>query len=318
MADWRNTTGRTSTDGGILRPDQLAQCVDLVRLPCAENLSSRVENYWLLRWDLPPTFSYRSSTLPHPACTLSVERGHVRSGVELLDGPVVVTGVLTRRFDVVLERSGWVFGVKFRPGGFASITGTVAKALRDVPVSAPTPALRPDTVAALAALGPHLEPEECRSVADGVLASYAQPVEPDYGVVLGIVRVMLRDRSLVRIAQVEEHCGVSTRRMQRLFERYVGATPKWVLTRYRIHDAIGELDAGYTGSMADLAARYGWFDQAHFTREFTELVGVSPGAYVGRVPSRRAAQSRDEHCVGAVSVRPQLRCRTVPELRNTR
>ena len=90
---------------------------------------------------------------------------------------------------------------------------------------------------------------------------------------------MLEDRSLVRVAQVEERCGVGTRALQRLFERYVGVSPKWVLARYRIHDAVTDLDAGYAGTLADLAARYGWFDQAHFTREFTDLVGVPPGEY---------------------------------------
>ncbi len=103
--------------------------------------------------------------------------------------------------------------------------------------------------------------------------------EPDHVTVLDIVSVMLKDRSLLRVARVEERCGIGKRRLQRLFEKYVGATPKWVLARYRIHDAVSDLDAGYAGSMADLAARYGWFDQAHFTREFTELVGVPPGAY---------------------------------------
>ena len=90
---------------------------------------------------------------------------------------------------------------------------------------------------------------------------------------------MLEDRSLVRVAQVEERCGLGTRTLQRLFARYVGVHPKWVLARYRMHDVVTELDEGYAGSLADLAARYGWFDQAHFTREFTELVGVTPGAY---------------------------------------
>ena len=81
------------------------------------------------------------------------------------------------------------------------------------------------------------------------------------------------------MAQVEEKCGVSTRSLQRLFERYVGVSPKWVLSRYRMHDVVTDLDAGYGGSLADLAAKYGWFDQAHFTREFTDLVGVPPRAY---------------------------------------
>ncbi|CCQ14251.1 putative transcriptional regulator [Rhodococcus sp. AW25M09] len=265
----------TATQAGVLRPDQLAQHVELQRLPCSRSLEPWVENYWLLQWDLPSGTCHRSSTLPHPACTLSVEHGRTREGVV---EPVVVTGVLTRRFDVELAESGWVFGVKFRPGGYAAFTGTVARTLRDVPVAEPTP-FRVDTVDALAELGGHLEPDQCRTVVDAVLAPYAREVDPEYDAVLDIIAAMLTDRTLIRVAQVEQRCGVGTRRLQRLFERYVGATPKWVLGRYRIHDALSELDNGYSGPLADLAARYGWFDQAHFTREFTELVGVPPGTY---------------------------------------
>ncbi|MCX6490720.1 MAG: AraC family transcriptional regulator, partial [Rhodococcus sp.] len=77
MPDRKNAT---ATHAGVLRPDQLAQYVDLVRLPCAASLEPWVENYWQLRWDLPSGTSYRSSTLPHPACTLSVEHGWTRAG----------------------------------------------------------------------------------------------------------------------------------------------------------------------------------------------------------------------------------------------
>lgn len=259
-----------------MRPHELAKHVELERLPCAEFLAPWVENYWSLQWDLPTGVSYRSSTLPHPACNLSIEHGHRRDGVTQ---PVVVTGVLTHRFDVTLAERGWVFGIKFRPGGFASFTGTSARALRDVPVAAPT-AFRPDTIDALAALGPQRTPADCASAVDALLETYERFQEPEYTAVLDVIATMLRDRTLLRVGQVEEQCEIGSRRLQRLFERYIGATPKWVLRRYRIHDAVSDLDSGYTGSLADLAARYGWFDQAHFTREFTELIGVPPSEYV--------------------------------------
>ena len=70
---------------------------------------------------------------------------------------------------------------------------------------------------------------------------------------------------------------VGARTLQRLFASYVGVSPKWVLSRYRMHDVVTDLDAGYGGSLADLAAKYGWFDQAHFTREFTDLVVMQRG-----------------------------------------
>lgn len=250
--------------------------MQLERRSCAPELAPWVENYWSLRWDLPPGTSYLSSTLPHPACNLTVERGHLRE--EVGPDPVVVTGVATCRFDVTLRDRGWVFGVKFRPGGLASLTGADARRLRDetVPAMDLVPA---EVVEPLRALGPSMSSYSCSQAADAALMRLPRDPDPDYDTLLSIVSMMLADRSLVRVAQVEEHCAVNARRLQRLFARYVGVGPKWVLARYRIHDALTDLHQGYAGSLADLAARYGWFDQAHFTREFTELVGTPPGAY---------------------------------------
>lgn len=91
--------------------------------------------------------------------------------------------------------------------------------------------------------------------------------------------MMLGDRSLVRVSQVEMALGIGRRSLQRLFERYIGVSPKWVLARYRMHDVVTALDEGYVGPLGELAAEHGWFDQAHFTRDFTRLVGVPPGEY---------------------------------------
>ena len=266
----------TSTRAGVLRPDQFARHVHLERIECSPELSPWVENYWSLRWDLPPGSSYVSSTLPHPACNLSVERGHQRD--EVGADPVVVTGVVTKRFDVTIREAGWVYAAKFRPGGLAAFTGVHARTLRDATVPA-SEVLDPATTNVLRELGPQASPGEGRGLFDEVLGRLATPLNHDYLLLLDVIAAMLDDRSVLKVAQVEEKCGISTRSLQRLFERYVGVSPKWVLSRYRMHDAVTDLDAGYGGSLADLAAKYGWFDQAHFTREFTNLVGVPPRAY---------------------------------------
>ena len=280
MVDWTNASATapapTATRAGVLRPDQLAAHVRLERAECAPEVAAFVENHWSLRWDLPDGATYLSSTLPHPACNLSVERGATRA--EVGADPVVVTGVPTRRFDVTVRGRGWVHGVKFRPGGLAALTGVHAGDLRNrtVPASEVLPV---PTVAALRALGPGTSLGDCREAADDALARLARDPDPEYDALLDVVATMLADRSLVRVGQVESACGLGTRSLQRLFARYVGVSPKWVLARYRMHDVVTALDEGYAGSLADLAATHGWFDQAHFTREFTRLVGVPPGEY---------------------------------------
>ena len=66
---------------------------------------------------------------------------------------------------------------------------------------------------------------------------------------------------------------MSTRSLQRLFAAYVGLSPKAVLARYRLQDAAASIDAGEVTDLAGLAAELGWFDQAHFSRDFRAVVG---------------------------------------------
>lgn len=271
----------TATTAGVLRPEELARHVELDRQPCGAEVARWVENHWSLRWDLPEGTWFPSQVLPHPTCALTVELGSHRRP-ELPPGEqLVVTGVTTRRFDVEVRGWGVVLGVRFRPGGLAALSGRLASAWTDrsVPATEVLPSsvcdalLDDDLVAA---------PEEWRATAESRLADLGSDPDPRYDQLLEVVADMLADRALVTVGEVAARHGVTPRTLQRLFTRYVGIGPKWVLARYRMHDAVSDLDAGYDGPLTDLALRYGWYDQAHFTRDFTELVGVAPGQYRDR------------------------------------
>ena len=276
----------TATFAGILRPEQLAEYVQVRRWPAGARVSRWVENHWSLAWDLPVGASFASEVLPHPTCSLTVERGdHPRP--ELAGEEVVITGVVTRRFDVEIRGSGRVAGLRFRPGGLAALTGQSARGWTDRTVAAAE--VVPGGIGeALAALDLDRNHGELETAMADVEAAFPDgPVggvlgSARYDRVLRIVTDMLEDRSIVAVSEIEERHGVSARTLQRDFLHYIGAGPKWVLGRYRMHDVVEDLDGGYDGSLTDLALRHGWYDQAHFTRDFTGLVGVPPSRYRGR------------------------------------
>jgi AraC-like DNA-binding protein len=218
---------------------------------------------------------------------VSIEHAtHPRPG--LAPRAVVVTGVVTRRFDTVVAGDGLVVGVKFRPGGLAALTGLPARAWtdRDVPV---TEVLDADVAARLHAVDPAAVLDDGPSLVEEALAPLTTRArdDPTYNRLLTVVADMLADRSLLTVAQVEQRHGVSDRTLQRWFSRYVGVGPKWVLARYRLHDVVTRLDEGYAGPLADLAAEHGWYDQSHFVRDFRSLTGLTPSEYAGR--ARRSA-----------------------------
>lgn len=272
----------TATFAGILRPDQLADHVEVRRWPASPRVSHWVENHWSLRWDLPDGVSFPSEVLSHPTCSLTVERGdHPRPA--LAGEEVVVTGVVTRRFDVEIRGSGRVAGLRFRPGGLAALTGRSARSWTDRTLGAGEVVPR-EIVEALRSVDLEAGAAALEVGLSGVEAAFPDgPVEREadarFARVLRVVSDMLEDRSLVRVTDLERRHRVSARTLQRDFFHYVGVGPKWVLGRYRMHDVVAALDGGYDGSLTDLAARHGWYDQAHFTRDFSALVGVPPSRY---------------------------------------
>ncbi len=83
---------------------------------------------------------------------------------------------------------------------------------------------------------------------------------------------------------------VAPRTLQRLFRRYVGVGPKWVLKRLRIHEAASRLAAASPPRWTELALDLGYYDHAHFIREFRLVVGRSPAEYAAEAAGARADQ----------------------------
>jgi AraC-like DNA-binding protein len=291
VAAWRNATDvdvppPTATTAGVLRPDELARFAALDRAPAGEQVQRWVENHWSVCWDLPADRHHVSQVLPHPTCSLTVELAeHPRPGLPAGE-TLVVTGVATRRFDVELRGAGRVLGVRFRPGGLAALTGRDASAWTDRTVPA-RDVLPPHLCAELADPQLAAAPREWTAAAEAAIASIGRDREdPRYDELIGVITDMLADRSLVTVQDVARRHGIAPRSLQRLFRHYVGVGPKWVLARYRIHDIVSELDEGYSGTITDLAHRYGWYDQAHLTRDFTSLIGTTPTEYRDRSSDR--------------------------------
>jgi transcriptional regulator GlxA family with amidase domain len=127
------------------------------------------------------------------------------------------------------------------------------------------------------------------AAADAFLVERMPQHDRHYEELLAVIAVMLADRRLVSVEALSRATGTSPRTLQRLFRRYVGIGPKWVLQRFRLQDAVARIDAGDVADLSTLAVELGWYDQAHFSRDFTDVVGVSPGLYLRRSRQPRPA-----------------------------
>jgi AraC-like DNA-binding protein len=108
---------------------------------------------------------------------------------------------------------------------------------------------------------------------------------------LGKVRHPIIPASLEIVKQVDgrlsipalaDHFAISQRQLERLYQSQVGMSPKQYARLLRVQSAREALKTMANQSTTDLALEYGFYDQSHFIREFSAVVGMSPGSYVER------------------------------------
>ncbi|OLT29911.1 AraC family transcriptional regulator [Actinomadura sp. CNU-125] len=91
------------------------------------------------------------------------------------------------------------------------------------------------------------------------------------------------------LAEVAADLGLSRYQTLRAFRDVVGMPPYAWLAQHRVSRARVLLDAGHPP--ADAAALVGFADQAHLTRWFRRVLGVTPGAYRNSVQDSRARRA---------------------------
>ena len=237
----------------------------LERIAPAPDLAELVERHWVVTWELPPGRSASVTLLPQPCVNLVLDRGML-----------AIAGVGRGRFTYRYTGAGRVYGTKFRPGAFLPFLGRPVSTITEV--TAPASGLWGPAADELAASlrGPVADLVERT---EGFLRARWPEPDPNVELVGRIVAALLRDREIARVEEVVERFGIPARTLQRLFNRYVGVSPKFVLRRYRLHEAAARLSGERDRPWAEVAAELGYFDQSHFIRDFTAAVGLTPVAY---------------------------------------
>lgn len=84
------------------------------------------------------------------------------------------------------------------------------------------------------------------------------------------------------IGDITAEIGCSRKRLIALFRDQVGQTPKTVARIFRFNRVIRLLGADNAMGWAELAYDAGYYDQAHFNRDFRDFAGCTPSDYLGR------------------------------------
>jgi transcriptional regulator GlxA family with amidase domain len=84
------------------------------------------------------------------------------------------------------------------------------------------------------------------------------------------------------IPELAHGLAIGERQLERLYQGQVGMTPKQYAQLLRVEKARLTLKDASISSTTRLATELGYYDQAHFIREFSSVIGQTPYAYLKR------------------------------------
>jgi len=234
-------------------------------LPAAR-LLRYVECYWF-RDDLHGTPRHR--VLPDGCVDIlfSTQNGEPTS--------LAIVGLMTTPQIIDVRAGQAFFGVRFRPGMAASFL-PAAPQLNDR-IEPLENVLGSDARHLSHQLAEASSPLGMARLMDTVL----RPLNPPDTAQNALQELSMDDGT---IEQVASAAALSTRQLRRLCMERAGVSPKCLRRILRFRKAVQRIAELGTDSSrpnwADFAAMCGYYDQAHFIREFQEFAGHTPGRYI--------------------------------------
>jgi AraC-like DNA-binding protein len=238
-----------------------------------------VQHIWIVRWHLESGASHVAETLPHPNVHLVLENEQA-----------CVSGIHRGRFTRELSGEGSAIGIKFRPGGFFPFLKKSVSTLRNRTVPIESIFGSPSTE--LRRIVSELDEAKTLAFIESFLLRHWPLPDPNVDRIAALVAEVENDRSVLRVEDLVMRHGLTKRSLQRSFEQYVGIGPKWVINRFRMHEAMEQLHRGQPLDWAQFALDLGYFDQAHFNRDFKSLVGCTPKRYAANAQSAQRFHTR--------------------------
>jgi AraC-like DNA-binding protein len=246
-----------------------------------EQLAQFVECFWWSQREVPE--EVEEHVLPSGKVQMVIPLGTSApsSGLSVLNRSApaslvgVIHGVQSRFYLQGAKAAGIVLGVSFRPGCAGAVLGVPAHEFANLRVGldnvwgARGVDLRDQLLEAQ-------EPLAVFRVLERCLVAGLQPRLVAHRTVADTLGPAQRPRCM---KSVYARSGYSARHFIALFRSAVGLPPKEFFRIRRFNEVAIRLASCRASSISDIAAQAGYADQAHLTREFRDLAGVTPTHY---------------------------------------
>lgn len=244
-----------------------------------EELKDLIKFYWTLEAPYDQN-SVRQRIIPDGCMEMIFHYGDLykqflHDGNEIVQPRCFVFGQITEPLEIQATGVTGIFSVRFFPNGFDPFSIFPIESLENK--ANPLSILFPShgELLEMQILNANDTSERIQIIESFLIDALKKEDTVDRVSTLSVER-LLQSRGQLKIENLSVELNISRRSLERKFSSVIGMSPKQFAKVIRLQACLQLMEKGEYKSLTSLAYESGYFDQAHFIKDFKEFTGVSP------------------------------------------
>ena len=204
-------------------------------------------------------------------------RQYFEDGSSIIQPRSFVFGQITKYIEIAPTGSSGIISARFLPEGLCPFINMPVIALENkaVPfaeIFADGTALEEQIIKA------NNNKERIKLIESFLLSKLIEPTTID-AITRSCVEVIFQSQGQIGVVELAGKMKINRRNMERKFITVIGMSPKQLARVARLQSTLKMLDQKKFASLTSLAYENGYYDQAHFIKDFKDFTGMSPKSF---------------------------------------
>jgi AraC-like DNA-binding protein len=189
-----------------------------------------------------------------------------------------VFGQITRPLEIAPTGASNIIAARFLPDGFSPFNSMPLPEMENKAVSLDSLFSEDGLHLEKQVLAASTTSERIKIIETFLLNKLSTPEVTDR-IAKQSVEILLQLNGQLSIDELAVQLKINRRQLERKFSSAIGLSPKQLAKVIRLQATLKMLEKRQFTSLTSLAYENGYFDQAHFIKDFKEFTGMSPGQF---------------------------------------